>query len=460
MSGFHEALLDELPAGWRADRMGNVADILFSNVDKHTFESEVPVRLCNYVDVYKNDRITSSINFMEASAEPREIARFQIKKGDVLATKDSETPDDIAIPALVAEELPGVLCGYHLALIRPLRHKIHGEYLAWLHCSKYFRSHYETQAVGVTRFGLSQNAFKEARVPLPSLPEQQRIAAYLDASCAAIDAAVSAKRSQIETLAHLRENIIQKVVTQGLDPLAKTRPSGVSWLGAIPKHWQDGNLKRYAKRIQTGLTPPTDTPEYYEDGTIPWFAPGSFESQIELTEPRKLINELALSDGVLRMFPAQSVFVIGIGATIGKVGVIAEAASCNQQIIGIVCDHRMLPRFLAYQMKIYEVVIPGICVATTLPIFNQVQIGSLPVVAPPVAEQQAICDYIDTKLSESNKVVGVLEAQISTLTAYRKSLIHECVTGQRRITEADLRAIQKRTARMTPESAISSSSPA
>lgn len=287
-------------------------------------------------------------------------------------------------------------------------------------------------------------AEKLEAIPWPNAPpsEQQRIAAYLDASCAAIDAAVAAKRKQIEMLGNLRESIIQSAVTKGLNPKVKTRTSGVSWLGAIPQHWQDGHLKRYARRIQTGLTPPTDTPEYYEDGTIPWYAPGSFESKIELSEPRKLINELALSEGVLRMFPAESVFVIGIGATIGKVGVIAEPASCNQQIIGIVCDHRMLPRFLAYQMKIYEVVIPGICVATTLPIFNQVQIGSLPVVAPPVAEQQAICDYIDTKLGELNNVLGTIETQIATLTAYRKSLIHECVTGQRRVTEADINRVK------------------
>ncbi len=105
-------------------------------------------------------------------------------------------------------------------------------------------------------------------------------------------------------------------------------------------------------------------------------------------------------------------------------------------------DHRITPRFLAYQLKIYEVVIPGICVATTLPIFNQVQVGYLPVVVPPVSEQQAICEHIVTKLGELKRVVGVLEIQIATLTAYRKSLIHECVTGQRRITEADVARAQ------------------
>ncbi len=67
MSSTHDSYLETLPEGWGNNRMGNVDDILFSNVDKHTFESETPVRLCNYVGVYKNDRITSEIEFMEAS---------------------------------------------------------------------------------------------------------------------------------------------------------------------------------------------------------------------------------------------------------------------------------------------------------------------------------------------------------------------------------------------------------
>ncbi len=153
--------LSQLPYEWGCYRLDYVANVLFSNVDKHTLDDETPVRLCNYVDVYKKNLITNSIDFMEATAEPREISKFQIKQGDVLATKDSETSDDIAIPALVAEELPGVLCGYHLALIRPRSRRISGAFLYWLHESKPFRAQYEAKAVGVTRFGLSQHTFRE-----------------------------------------------------------------------------------------------------------------------------------------------------------------------------------------------------------------------------------------------------------------------------------------------------------
>jgi type I restriction enzyme S subunit len=215
-----------LPAEWEFSRLDNVADVIFSNVDKHTFDTEVSVKLCNYVDVYGNDLITCSLDFMEASAEPREIAKFQIKKGDVLATKDSEEADDIAIPALVDEELPGVICGYHLALIRARSKRISGEFIAWAHRSKQFRAQYEAKAVGVTRFGLSQYVFRSALIPLPPIAEQGRINAYLRISCNTIDAiahrakgkdkepeASGILHQQLRTLRAYRNSLIHECVT-------------------------------------------------------------------------------------------------------------------------------------------------------------------------------------------------------------------------------------------------------
>ena len=290
--------------------------------------------------------------------------------------------------------------------------------------------------------GLSREVAYSLPMAFPPLPEQERIASYLDGSCASIDAAVAAKRRQLETLDALHKSTIARAVTKGLDDTTPRRDSGVEWFGDVPRHWRCEHLKRYAARIQTGVTPPTERHDYYIDGTIPWFAPGSYDGDIELRNPRKLINELAREEGALRMFPAETVFLIGIGATIGKVGLIIEPASCNQQIIGIVTNHRLRPRYLAYQMKIYEDVIPGIAVATTLPIFDQVKTAYLPILAPPRQEQHAICTFLDLKLTEIRQIVTTINDEIATLIAYRKSLIHECVTGQRRISEADLQHVQ------------------
>jgi hypothetical protein len=198
---------------------------------------------------------------MDATAEPREIRKFQIRRGDVLATKDSESPEDIAISALVDDDLPGVLCGYHLAMMRPCSNSLFGPFLAWTHASKQFRTQYEARAVGVTRFGLPQYVFRAARLPLPPRPEQERIAAYLDASCAAIDAAVSAKRRQIATPNLVRASIIEKAVTQGLGVHARQTKIDQDWIGSLPERWSVTRIKRLVSRLDYGISVRTEPEE-------------------------------------------------------------------------------------------------------------------------------------------------------------------------------------------------------
>ena len=206
------------------------------------------------------------------------------------------------------------------------------------------------------------------------------------------------------------------------------KSSGLDWFGEIPLHWRCEHLKRFAARIQSGTTPPTDTPDYYFDGTIAWFTPSSYDGDLELREPRKLINEAARRDGTLRMFSAATVFLVGIGATIGKVGLITEVASCNQQIIGITCNQRLSGRYLAYQFKIYEDVIPGIASATTLPILDQVKTGYLPVLQPPREEQQRIAAYLDASCAAIDAAVAAKRRQLETLDELRKAIVQRAVT--------------------------------
>lgn len=164
---------------WSKGTLNSVADVIVSPVDKRTIDGQPEVVLCNYMDVYRNNYITSSVEFMRATASEQEIARFSIRKGDVLITKDSESPDDIAVPALVDEELTGVVCGYHLAIIRPKEMELHGAYLSFLLTTPKVRHYFFTLANGATRFGLSVGAIQNAEFFLPPFNEQVQIARVL-----------------------------------------------------------------------------------------------------------------------------------------------------------------------------------------------------------------------------------------------------------------------------------------
>jgi type I restriction enzyme, S subunit len=126
-------VLGDIPQHWKMHKLRQVASIRLSGVDKVSAPSEKHVRLCNYTDVYHNDIITTDLDFMHGTATQNEIDKFTLKSGDILITKDSEMWNDIAVPAYVPSELHGVLCGYHLALIRPNREKVrHPRQRRWL----------------------------------------------------------------------------------------------------------------------------------------------------------------------------------------------------------------------------------------------------------------------------------------------------------------------------------------
>ena len=154
------AWLGEVPEHWVVRRLRNTSEMRVSNVDKHTKDDEQPVRLCNYVDVYKNERIRSGIAFMRATATTDEIERFRLRSGDVLITKDSEAWNDIGVPALVEVTQDDIVCGYHLALLRPFPERVDGGYLFHSMQSTSVAYQFHVDAKGVTRYGLSHSAIK------------------------------------------------------------------------------------------------------------------------------------------------------------------------------------------------------------------------------------------------------------------------------------------------------------
>ncbi len=175
------AHLGNVPDHWGLRRLRTVAEMRVSNVDKHINENEIPVRLCNYVDVYKNDHISQDLPFMKATASTKEIERFRLQKGDVLITKDSETWDDIGVPALVTEPADDLISGYHLALLRPKR-DASGPFIFKALQSTRIAFQFHLAANGVTRYGLTLNGIQSVVLPVPPLKEQAAIVRYLNQS--------------------------------------------------------------------------------------------------------------------------------------------------------------------------------------------------------------------------------------------------------------------------------------
>ena len=238
---------------WPTVPLTEVAEIRFSNVDKKTNSGELPVQLCNYMDVYSNGYITADLPFMEASATHAEVERFRVEKGDVMVTKDSETPDDIGIPAVLMDEIPGLICGYHLALIKPNQSKVDSVYLAKQLGSRPIATYFSQLANGSTRYGLSSSAIADAPIPLAPLSQQRRIAEILST----LDDTIEQTDVLIAKYQHIKAGLMRDLFTRGVTFDGHLRPTRVqaphlyndSSLGWIPKEWTVMPLDEHVRII-------------------------------------------------------------------------------------------------------------------------------------------------------------------------------------------------------------------
>jgi len=196
---------------WEVRKLKYVASVNPSNIDKKGQINEPDVFLCNYVDVYKNDFITNQIDFMKATATKEQIRKFLLQKGDVILTKDSETPNDIGVPALVVESFEKVVCAYHLTHIKPK--KILGPYLLRQFQCKFQQSYFEISANGVTRYGLGIDKFNSALILIPTESEQITINSYIEYKTTKIDQAIKKAQKEITLVKEYLQSLIYQVVT-------------------------------------------------------------------------------------------------------------------------------------------------------------------------------------------------------------------------------------------------------
>ena len=288
--------IGEIPAHWRVMPLGRLASYRASSVDKKSNADEIPVRLCNYTDVYYGERIRAGAGgFMAATATAHEVNRFGLRHGDVIITKDSEDWQDIGVPALVEESAEDFVCGYHLGIVRP-GGDVDPGYLFYALASDGVNKQLQVAATGATRYGIPNGAVECATIPLPPLDEQRRIAEVLDAA---------------EDAIRLSERVIakQQWVRSGLafDLLrgnVSAIPGGTESLHQLSR----GNSRRaarlgtYVRLNTTHITPAAFPHETFDHYSIPAFdahgrAEAALGAEIEsgktiLSRPAVLVSKL------------------------------------------------------------------------------------------------------------------------------------------------------------------------
>ena len=300
------------------------------------------------------------------------------------------------------------------------------EYMNYLFRDSSMVQQYETSSRGVGT--IQRNIFApwllNCWTVLPSLDEQRRIATYLDTKCAEIDALTADIQTQIDTLEQYKRSVITEAVTKGLNPDAEMKDSGIQWIGMMPAHWDCIRGKYILKYIQK--------PVRDDDGVITCFRDGevtlrSNRREDGFTMADKEIGYQGIDVGDL--------VVHGMDGFAGAIG-ISDSRGKASPVLNVL-DTKQNKRYIMYFLRsmaysdVFLALATGIRVRSCDLRWNKLSELFYPI--PPLEEQEAIVDYIDSILRRTDEVIAAKKEQLSTLEAYKKSLIYEYVTGKKEV---------------------------
>ena len=203
---------------------------------------------------------------------------------------------------------------------------------------------------------------------LPEEGEQQAIAGFLDRECGEIDSIAADLERQIEILQRYRQALIAETAVRGLDRSAPVRDSGVEWIGKIPRHWGLKRLK-YVADLRTGKTPPGNEGIHYSENGARWFTPADFVPSMRLEAAEKYIDSETVRYENIQLCPRDSILLVAIGATVGKIGLSPHTAYSNQQITAVI-PKGILGSYLLYYLASKSAYIKDNAPYTTFPIIS------------------------------------------------------------------------------------------
>jgi type I restriction enzyme S subunit len=417
---------------WDVKKLRDLADIRVSNVDKKIYPSERPVKLCNYMDVYTNEYIDGSIQFMEGSANDAEIERFGLNIGDVIITKDSETPDDIGIPTVIHEQIDNLVCGYHLALIRPDNEKIDSiflsKYLSTSRVANYFALH----ASGSTRFGLPIGAIESVEILTPPIKEQTQIATILST----IDRAIEQTEALIAKQQRIKTGLMQDLLTKGIDENGNIRSEEThefkdSPLGRIPVEWEVKSLDELTTKIGDGI----HTTPAYSENTGFFFINGNNlgDGSIHITSDTLCVNQ-----GEFRKYYIElddRTILYSINGTIGNIAfyknepvVLGKSAayikckkSVNARLIYHILQSEPVHRFYDYELT-----------GSTIKNLSLAAMRATPIKIPRMQEEQ---EFLACRLDLCVYEIGQANNCLSKLRSLKTGLMQDLLTGKVRVTD-------------------------
>lgn len=431
--------IGDIPKEWKVARLKDIKkNIPYAIVDgpfgsaistNDYQEHGVPlVRIVNLTGKYVDSTSTMYISPELATT----ISRSSFHLYDILFAKTGATVGKCSINDSIEY---GILSSSCVKI--SIAENLYFVYYYFYFCTKQFNLALKLACGGSTRDTINLVPFKNLPCLIPPLPEQQKIADYLDKVCGEIDGLVALQEAMIDELKAYKQSVITEAVTRGLNPNVPLKPSGIDWIGDIPKEWDVCRIKNVASlfgRIgfrgyssddlnKEGIGAITLSPSNMKPMEMD-YANVTFLSWRKYQES----PEIQIQNGDLLM--------VKTGSSYGKVSFVdnlPREATINPQILRIVPS--ISSKYLGYYMQtsMFSFQVEGGIVGGTIPTISQEKINNFFVVLPSAKEQIIIASYLDTKCSEIDSLIAIKQQKIEELKAYKKSVIYEYVTGKKEV---------------------------
>ncbi len=357
-----------------------------------------------------------------------EMANTRVKPGDVLL---NITGASLGRSCSVPSPFRSANVNQHVCIIRATDIRV-SSFLAFAMKSKPVKAQIECSLTGAARDGLNFEQVADIVVPLPPLPEQKAIAAFLDRETGKIDALVEEQRRLIALLKEKRQAVISHAVTKGLDPTAPIKPSGIDWLGDIPAHWDLRRVKDLCKEI---VDCKNRTPPSAEDGTY-------FVVRTSCTRNGRFdplggywTDEASFMEWTRKGLPQTGDILISREAPMGEACLFPEGyrLCLGQRMMYLrpdpaIGDSRYILRSIYSAIGIEYV--DHKKKGSTVGHLRVPEVHNFPILIPPIAEQQRIADFLDKETAKLDGLISEAETAINLLQERRSALISAAVTGK------------------------------
>ena len=278
------------------------------------------------------------------------------------------------------------------------------------------------------------------QIPLPSLDVQQRIVSYLDSHILSIDKRMSLLETKRNLYLRLKTAIINRVVTQGLNPDVKMKDSGVEWISMIPEHWEITRILETARRSITAFIDGDwiETPDIADEG-IRYITSGNVGALTYKEQGAGFISEETFEAlHCTEVFPGD-LLISRLNPPIGRTCIVPDLGTrivtCVDNVIYRPNLNKFDKQFLVYLMncQYYSDYVTNLGRGATMKRVSRSQLAKIKIIVPPLTEQHAISTYLDEKCAKIDAIIENLNQQIDKHKLLKRALINEVITGQRAV---------------------------